>query len=401
MVRDARIIDVKTYPLSAPRPGVDINKPDHYLPYWRELTEAGVRRNYYALLVEVISSDGVSGWGEAIVREVPTAHKEIIDKLLKPILINQDPLSIEDLWQRMFASLKTRGHYAGFFAEALAGVDMALWDLMGKLLGLPIYRILRGPTTDKIKVYASSIYWHYLRDFSEKSFLDEMYTLVDKGFDQIKVKIGFEKIVKIRGFGIEKILKVIRDNIGYDIDIMVDANSAYSIGEALKVGRVLEKYEVTWFEEPAPPYMIEGYRELRRKLGVMIAGGESLFTKYQFQEFIRRGALDVLQPDIARVGVSEFMKIAYLAETEGLLLAPHIGLSGPGCRAATIYASAAVPRDVFFTYEYMYKRDNILAEELPSKPIEIVEKSFINVPREPGIGFEPKKEIINKYLILT
>jgi len=151
-------------------------------------------------------------------------------------------------------------------------------------------------------------------------------------------------------------LRAIRDSLGYDLEVMVDANSAYSVGEAIRVGRILERYEVAWFEEPIPPYIVEGYRELRRKLGVMIAGGESLFTKYQFQDFIRRKALDVLQPDIARVGVTEFVKIAYIAEAEGLYIAPHTGLSGPGCRAAAIYASAAIPRETFLTYEYMYKK---------------------------------------------
>lgn len=399
MVKETRIIDIETYPLSVARPGVDIHKPDHYLPYWRELAEAGVRRNFYSLIVKITSSEGISGYGEAIVREVPTAHKEIIDRLLKPIIINQDPLAIEDLWQRMFASLKTRGHIAGYFIEAIAGVDMALWDLMGKILGLPIYRILRGPTMDKLKAYASSIYWHYLKGFSEKDFLDEIYSLIDNGFDQIKIKIGLEKLVKIKGFSIEKIMRTIRDNIGYDLEIMVDANSAYSVGEAIKIGRILERYEITWFEEPIPPYMVEGYREIKKRLGVMIAGGESLFTKYQFQEFIRRRALDILQPDIARVGVSEFIKIAHLAETEGLFIAPHVGLSGPGCRAATIYASASIPREIFLTYEYMYKRDNPLVEEIPAKPIEIIEKGYIMIPKEPGIGFEPKREAINKFLL--
>jgi D-arabinonate dehydratase/D-galactarolactone cycloisomerase len=399
MVKDVRIIDVKTYPLAVARPGVSVERPDHYLPYWRELAEAGVRKYYYSLIVEVISSDGVSGYGEAIVREVPTAHKEIIEKLLKPIVINQDPLAVEDLWQRMFASLKTRGHFAGYFIEALAGVDMALWDLMGKILGLPIYRILRGPTMDRLKAYASSVYWHYLKGFSDKDFLDEISNLVNQGFDQIKIKIGWEKLVKIKDFSIERVLRSIRDNVGYDLDIMVDANSAYSIGEALKVGRILERYEVLWFEEPVPPYMIEGYKELKKKLGVMIAGGESLFTKYQFLEFIRRKAIDVLQPDIARTGISEFIKIAYLAESEGLYIAPHTGLSGPGCRAATIYTSAALPREVFLTYEYMYKRDNPLAEEVPIKSIENVEKGYVIVPKEIGIGFEPNKEVLYKYLI--
>jgi D-arabinonate dehydratase/D-galactarolactone cycloisomerase len=390
---------VKTYPLAADRPGLSIDRPDHYLPYWRELSTAGIRCKYYMLLVEVGSDDGLVGWGESLVREVPTAHAEIVEKLLAPIIVGQDPLAIEELWQRMFASLKTRGHFGGYFIEALSGVDIALWDLAGKVLGLPVHRLLRGPTMDKVKAYASSVYWHYMDRLSPESVAKEVLKLTELGFDQVKIKIGMEKLVR-GGPKVGDILKAVRDLVGFNVDVMVDANSAYSVNEAIRVGRVLERYEVLWFEEPLPPNNVEGYAELRRKLDVMIAGGESLFTKYQFLEYVRRRALDVLQPDIARVGgITEFMKVATIAEAEGLLLAPHVGLSGPGCRAATIQASAAVPREVFLSYEFMYKGDNALARDLPRKPVEVFSNGYVDVCKEVGICFEPNRELIQKFLV--
>ncbi|MCX8186717.1 MAG: mandelate racemase/muconate lactonizing enzyme family protein [Sulfolobales archaeon] len=390
---------VKAYPLVAERPGLSTDKPDHYLPYWKELSAAGVRGKYYMVLVEVGTDDGFVGWGEALVREVPTAHEEIIEKLLSRVIVGHDPLAIEELWQRMFASLKTRGHFGGYFVEALSGVDIALWDLVGKLLKLPVHKLLRGPTSDRIKAYASSIYWHYMDKLSPDAVAKEVMKLRNDGFEQVKIKIGMEKIAS-GGPTVKDVLKAVRDVAGYDVGIMVDANSAYNVNEAIRVGRVLERYEVIWFEEPLPPNNVEGYSELRRKLDVMIAGGESLFTKFQFMEYVRRKALDVLQPDIARVGgITEFMKVVAIAEAEGLLIAPHVGLSGPGCRAASIQVSASVPREVFLSYEYMYKGDNALAKELPTHPVETTSKGYIEVCKQPGLCFEPSKDAISKFLL--
>ncbi|MEM1680509.1 MAG: mandelate racemase/muconate lactonizing enzyme family protein [Sulfolobales archaeon] len=390
---------MRAYPLAAERPGITTDRPDHYLPYWKELSAVGIRSKYYMLLVEVGSDDGLVGWGEALVREVPTAHAEIVEKLLSPIILGQNPLAIEELWQRMFASLKTRGHFGGFFIEALSGVDIALWDLAGKSLGIPVHQLLRGPTMDRVKAYASSVYWHYMDRLSPESVAKEVLRLRSEGFDQVKIKIGMEKIER-GSLKVRDILKAVRDHVGYDVGIMVDANSAYTVNEALRVGRDLERYEVIWFEEPLSPNNIEGYAELRRKLDVMIAGGESLFTKYQFMEYVRRKALDVLQPDIARVGgITEFMKIVAIAEAEGLLIAPHVGLSGPGCRAASIQASAAVPREVFLSYEYMYKGDNPLAREIPKHAVEVLNNGYVEVCRKPGICFEPNTDLIHKFLV--
>lgn len=391
---------VKAWPLEAPRPGISSDKPDHYLPYWKELAEAGVRSKYYACLVEIGTDDNIVGWGEALVREVPTAHREIIEKLLAPIIINQDPLAIEDLWQKMFSALKTRGHISGYFIEALSGVDIALWDIFGKVMRQPVYRLLGGPTADRIKCYASSIYWHYFKEIKPEVIINEILKLKEEGHNQVKIKIGMGKLGLGKDIDIE-ILKIIRNNIGYDIEIIVDANSAYSLNEALRIGRMLEKYDVLWFEEPLPPDRVDDYSELKRKLDIMIAGGESLFTKYTFYNFIKKRALDVIQPDVARCGgITEFRKIVTLCETEGLYLAPHIGLSGPGCRAATLHISAAIPREIFLTYEYMYKNDNPLAIEIPSEVLEKYSNGSLELPKGPGLGFLPRKEILTKYLSL-
>jgi D-arabinonate dehydratase/D-galactarolactone cycloisomerase len=394
-----KIVDVRAYPLAAPRPGVSPDKPDHYLPYWKELSAAGVRSNYYSCIVEIKTDEDVVGYGESLVREVPEAHALIVDKLFKKILLGQDPTSVEELWEIMFASLKTRGHFAGYFVEALSGVDIALWDIVGKLRSAPVYKLLGGPTSDKIKAYASSIYWHYLAKNAPEGAAKEAKKLVETGHNQIKIKIGMGKLGAAKGADIG-IIKAVRDEVGPDVDLMVDANSAYNLDEAIDLGKSLERYEVLWFEEPLPPYEWENYIKLAKTLDIQVAGGESLFSRYTYRDFITKGGLDIVQPDVSRCGgITEFMKIAELCKTFGVNLAPHTGLSGLGSRAAALQVSAAVPRDTFVSYEYMYKRDNPLVNELATDPIEKFEGGYVQLPEGPGLGIKLNPKSLRKFTV--
>lgn len=393
-----KIVDVKAYPLAAPRPGVSPGKPDHYLPYWKELSAAGVRSNYYSCIVEIKTDEDVIGYGESLVREVPEAHALIVEKLFKKILLGQDPTPVEDLWEIMFASLETRGHFAGYFVEALSGVDIALWDIVGKLRNAPVYKLLGGPTSDKIKAYASSVYWHYLAKNAPADVAKEVRKLVEAGHDQIKIKIGMSKMGAAKDTDIE-VIKAVRGEVGSDVDIMVDANSAYSLDEAIDLGRSLERYEVLWFEEPLPPYDWEGYVKLAKTLDIQVAGGESLFSRYTYRDFITKGGLDIVQPDVSRCGgITEFMKIAELCKTSGAKLAPHVGLSGLGTRAAALHVSAALPRDMFVSYEYMYKQDNPLVNELSAEPIEKFSEGYLRLPRDPGLGIKLNTKALKKFV---
>ena len=179
---------------------------------------------------------------------------------------------------------------------------------------------------------------------------------------------------------------------------MVDANSAYDLKEAKSLGRKLENEEVVWFEEPIPPHKNEDYAKLANELGMHIAGGESLFSRFDFQPFIDRGGFDVVQPDIARCGgLTEFLRIAELSEKRNLKIAPHVGLSGPGARAAALNASAALDDETFSTYEYMYKQDNPLATEIVSKEIEVFSDGYMKLPEGPGLGLEIDKKALESF----
>jgi D-arabinonate dehydratase/D-galactarolactone cycloisomerase len=388
-----RIIDVKALPLLAPRPETGIRHADHYLPYWDSLSKTGVRGHYVSCFVEVHTDEGITGIGECTVREVPRAHAQIIEELLKPILIGNDPFDVEVLWERMFATLRTRGHLGGFFMEAVSGVDIALWDIMGKATNLPVHKLLGGNHADKVKAYASSVY------FGEPSqVVEEVRRLVEMGHDQVKLKVGMGQMGLGRNADIENI-KAIRDAVGYDMDLMVDANSAFTAHSAIRFGRKLERYEVYWFEEPVPPDDIDGYAEVARALDIPIAGSESRFAKYDFRDLIVRRAVDIVEPDIARCGgITECKKIAAMAEAYDLCYTPHNGLSGAGCRAATLQFVAHLPQELFLTYEYMY-RPSVFGTEILTKPLEKFKDGYLELPKEPGIGIELKRDVVSKYLV--
>jgi L-alanine-DL-glutamate epimerase-like enolase superfamily enzyme len=381
-----KIVDVQAYPVYAEAK----TAISGYLPYEDDLAKK-VRKGYSSCFVKVSTDEGETGFGESLVREVPQATAQIIDKLLKGIVVGKDPMDIEVLWEEMFSTLKTRGHLKGYFVEALSGVDIALWDLKGKILKQPVYSLLGGKFQDRLKAYASSVVFGKPETMAKRA-----REWVDEGHDQIKVKVGM---------GVEKDsenLKAIRREIGNNVEIMVDANSAYNFSKALQLGRTLESLDISWFEEPVPPYDIEGYKQLKRKLDIPICGGESHYLRYDFRDLIVGEALDIVQPDIARAGgITECVKIANLARTFNVQYTPHIGLSGVGCRAASIHFAASLPKETFATYEiYDIKESpNPLAKEICDTQIEKFSKGYIDVYNRVGLGLKINEARLKQYLI--
>ena len=372
-----KITNVTAIPLSVARK----RKTAQFVPYSQELK---ILTSIQTCFVKVQTDANLYGTGECTVRETPEAHAAVIEKLLKPVLLGADPCDVEALWTRMFNTLRTRGHNGGIFFEALAGVDCALWDLWGKMQGKPVYKLLGGELRKRVKAYASSVL------FGENA-PTLARRLVEKGHDQIKLKVGMDFRTDVMN------VKGIRDAVGYDVELIADANSAYGTTQAVKLGRHLERYEVKWFEEPVAPDNINGYIELARTLDIPIAAGESHFSKYTFLELMSKRAVDIIQPNISRSGgITECRKILSMAEAFNMQYAPHTGLSGAGCRAATLQLAATIPEDIFLTYEYgIFPHpfgDPILVD-----PVERFSKGFVDVPDRPGLGLELNNELVEKY----
>jgi L-alanine-DL-glutamate epimerase-like enolase superfamily enzyme len=337
-----------------------------------------------ALIVRITTDEGLTGIGESLVRSAPRATKHIVEEMLGPCILGKDPLDIGGLWWEMFSAMRTRGHTKGHFVEALSGVDMALWDIAGKAVGLPLYQALHGFGRRELPAYASSI---FMGESAEMEAQAKRF--LDLGYDTLKIKIGM---------GVERdeeAVRAIRSLVGDQVRLMVDANSVYDARTAVRLGRRLEKYDLEWFEEPIPPYDLRGYREVKRGQGLPIAAGEGEFTLYGFRDLLATGAVDVVQPDAGRVGgFTEGMRIAALIQAENLKFAPHTGMCSAVNIVAAMHYAAAAPGFLLFEFmELDHPLIDIFTGEMP-RPI----KGRIELPSSPGLGVELDGRKVEKWL---
>lgn len=282
-------------------------------------------------LVEIRTDAGITGVGEALARFSPKAYAELIETSLKPRLVGRNPTDIAALWAEMRRALS--GRSGGMLFEAIAGVDIALWDILGKVANLPIHRLLGGMGRAAVPVYAASVNWG-----DDARMEAELERYLEKGFPRIKVKVA--KSVKEACRRIERL----RKRAGDDIELCVDANWAYSLEEAVEVGRALTDNCYFWFEEPLRPEDEDGYEELHRRCATPLACGESNYTLDQAMRLVSRRAIAYLQPDVARAGgITETRRMAEFAAAHDVQYAPHIGMSGIICETASVHLAAAMP----------------------------------------------------------
>ena len=209
--------------------------------------------------------------------------------------MGQDPMNRVGLWQKMFHALYNPNIAVGIGGSAISAVDTALWDITGKALGLPVYQLLGGRVRDRVAVYATGLY--YTEGEFPTRLLDEARGYAEAGFMGMKTKIG--------GLPMDEDVRrvaALREAIGPDLRLMVDANQAYNATSAIRIGHRLAEYDITWFEEPVNAQDIEGYLQVKSALPMAIAGGENLRTRYEFSQFLARRAYDIAQPDVVNVG---------------------------------------------------------------------------------------------------
>ena len=315
---DIRITDVIAHPLTQTLPHPTVTS-------WGRYTEVSI------VLVEVRTDAGITGVGEALARFSPKAYADLIETSLKPRLVGGNPTDIMAHWRTMRRALS--GRSGGILFEAIAGVDIALWDILGKVAGLPIHRLLGGVGRTEVPVYAASVNWG-----SDEAMDQELDRYLEKGFPRIKVKVA--NPVKEARRRIERL----RKRAGDDIELCVDANWAYTLEEAVEVGRALTDNAYFWFEEPLRPEDERGYEELHRRCATPLAAGESNFTLDQAMRLVENRTLSYLQPDVARSGgITETRRMAEFAAAHDVQYAPHIGMSGIVCETASVHLAAAMP----------------------------------------------------------
>ena len=339
-------------------------------------TSQGVYDAVSIVLVKVRTVEGVVGVGECLGRFGARAYASFIDEVLAPRIVGGSAFDIRRHWQAMRSALS--GRAGGMLVEALAGVDIALWDVVGRALGQPVHRLLGGVGRREVDCYASSVNWADVPTMQAQA-----RQVVAMGFRTVKVKLGAPV-----GRAIEAAAAV-REAVGPGIALGVDANWAYSLDEAVAVGQALHGLGYAFFEEPIVPEDLDGYAHLRRTLTIPLAAGESDYTVAHAAQLITPRLVGLIQPDVARAGgISETRDIATLAHAHHVGYAPHVGWSGAVCVAASLQLAAAMP--AFRTFECMFV-GNPLRDALTTAPVGAPAQLLdgrLPVPQGPGLGIE-------------
>jgi len=349
-----------------------------------------------ATLVEVQTDEGVTGWGEALCQglQPPQIAAAAINHALRDLVVGQDPLQPEVLWHRMYHHTRDYGQ-KGAVVGAISGIDIALWDICGKVRKEPVAKLLGGMFRTKVEAYATGFY--RIKGHGEAPRLTkEFETHCTNGFRALKIKLGF---------GVEDDLEVMRSlkNVSRKQEVMIDTNHAYGVAEAIRLGRELEEmgWRLRWYEEPVVQEDLEGYAEVRRALATPIAGGENEYTAFGFKQLFSQRAVDVAQPDICIAGgFTGCRHIVALAHAHGVQVNPHVWASAVG-QAASLQLIAAIPvaNHALFPKDILLEFDTSshpFRNELTSHPLR-QKDGWVEIPQKPGLGIEVSREIIERY----
>jgi D-galactarolactone cycloisomerase len=345
-------------------------------------------------VVEVATDQGITGFGECY---GPAAvAKAVIDTQLKPRVIGRDPFDVEVVWEDLYNRIKDYG-LTGMTISAISGIDIALWDIVGRAAGKPIHKLIGGAYRTEVVPYATGLYFIDMDRLIEEA-VEEAHAFAEQGFRAIKMKIGLGDL-KLDAARVAAVRKA----IGPDIKLAVDANHCVSVPNAIRLGRMLEAHNILWFEEPISPEDHDGYVEVTRALDMAVAGGENDFTRWGFRDMIARKAMDIVQPDLcAAGGFSECRKIATLASAFGVECVPHAWGSAIGL-AATVQFLAALPdqppalRPMPPMLEFE-QTPNPLRDHLAATPIE-QKHGIVKVPSGPGLGIEIDRKVLQQYKV--
>ena len=327
------------------------------------------------VLVFIDTDEGITGIGEAGTTVHLYARLKPVLEYLKPCLIGKDPTRIEELWHDMYKTVNVVS-IRGLETYAMSGIDIALWDILGKFCGMPVYKLL-GAYQDKVKAYwAPSLK-------PAKVVERECKEALKLGFKAAKIRVGISKTEDLN------IVKTARKVLGEDAVLMVDANMAYDLTDAVEMAKRFEEYSIYWLEEPVLGRGASNYADLHERMqaavNVRLAGGESIMTKYDFNELICRRVFDVVQPDCAKVGgITECRKIGTMAESHGLDCVPHIGCGSFGAvnLAANMQVICSLSNSPFVEFDAY---DNPIRTDAV-RPRFTLKDGFLEIPQGPGIG---------------
>ncbi len=358
---------------------VDITTESYSWPRLKPITNGKHTYTHSGLgLVKIETDAGITGIGLGSTGGVGKATIE----RLKPELIGEDPIDVERLWHKMWVP-KLIGR-RGLTTRAISAIDIGLWDLRAKVAGLPLFKMLGG-FRDQVPAYIAGGY--YVEGKGLKELAEEMVGYVEMGARAVKMKIGAVPI----GEDVERV-RTVREAVGPDVKLLIDANCAYRYYQAIQLAKRVEQYDPFWFEEPVAPDDYDGFRKLAAQTTIPIASGENEYTRYGFRDLIATQAVPILNADaIVLGGVTEFMKVAALAQAHDLDVAPH------GAQEVHIHLVAAIANGLIL--EFYPSRFDPMRERIYRQPLELNDDGTVSSPDVPGIGVELNYEALEPYRV--
>lgn len=360
-----------------------------YPPTWR--SRAAYSRSVDVTIVKITTDTGIVGWGEAKSPVAPAVTTTIIRELMTDLLIGHDPTDHALHWDRLYAAMRIRGHSQGFWLEAMSGIDIALWDITGKALGVPVSKLLGGAFRRRVKIYASGIpgvradappeAWDHLRAQAEE--------VKRRGFRAVKVGIGLGVDGDIRT------IATLRDAFGPDFTILTDAAGMYDLPRAIHLAKALAKLKVGWLEAPLPPEAVEDYARLANSVDLPIAS-DLVYNRWQVKNLLFAGGVDVVQPDVCRAGgLTECKRIAELTDAYHKAATPHVSIGSAIQFAASVHLAASLPNQTLMEFWY---GGNPLGDALQNSPFRI-EDGYFWVPDAPGLGADINEEALRRWAV--
>jgi D-galactarolactone cycloisomerase len=328
------------------------------------------------LLLKITCENGIVGWGETYGIVAAGAVRALVDDVVGPFLLGKDPLNVQCIWQSLYNLMRVRGYTGGFWLDALTASDIALWDLCGKITNLPIHQLLGGQYRSSIPAYITSIAGNDLAQRSAS--VAELYA---QGFQSFKIHAAST-------FDYIELIRTLRERYA-DIELMLDLHWCHSASEASAIARQLEPYRIAFLEAPCHPEDVDGLARVADATSIPVAAGEEWRTVYEAHLRLKTGALGVIQPEMGRTGITQFLRICQLADIYHVRVAPHATIGWGVFMAASLHAASAVAQ--LSQHEY---QNNFLQRHLHHFHTSMgCQAGKFTVPSGPGLGIHPKDSL--------
>jgi galactonate dehydratase len=342
--------------------------------------------------VRVLTDEGVEGIGEVRMLNHTDALRGYFSEAVPNHILGSDPFNVEDLVQRMFRNDFAR---AGEIAmSAISTVEVACWDIMGKALGQPVYRLLGGAVRDRIKAYANG--W-YTVERTPQEFHAAAKRVLEKGYRALKFDPfgeGFYELERTEKNKVIELVEAVYDAVGPNVEILIEMHGRFNVATAVEMARELERFKPSWVEEPVPPENLAALKKASEKINIPIATGERIHTRFDFRELFELQAADIIQADITHFGgLLETKKLAAWAEAYYILIAPH-NVGGPVSTAAALHFAASTPNFKIQEHFNDFAEDWVKAAA-PGNP-EVVDGYFA-LPQGPGLGVKLNEDVIREH----